>query len=263
MIKRELKVNFKGFCIWLISTMIMFLIVFLVYPSIIETAESDALNELLKSFPEDLLKSFNMDISSIDSAYGWLKSEGFVFILLIIGSYSAILGSNILLKEESDKTIEYLGVLPIKRKNIVLVKSLVGVIYIISFTILVSIFNYFGLYFSGDFEKKQYILLSLTPILSSITVFFLCMFLSTYTNKTKKMLGVSLGIVLVSYVLNAFSSLSDSTKFLKYFSVFTLSDIRNVILNVSIDIKIILISLLISIFFMTLTIIKYNNKEFV
>ena len=82
-------------------------------------------------------------------------------------------------------------------------------------------------------------------------------------NKTKKMLGVSLGIVLVSYVLNAFSSLSDSTKFLKYFSVFTLSDIRNVILNVSIDIKIILISLLISIFFMTLTIIKYNNKEFV
>ena len=60
-------------------------------------------------FPDDLLKAFNMDISSISSAYGWLKSEGFVFVLLIIGSYSGIMGSNILLKEENDKTIEYLN----------------------------------------------------------------------------------------------------------------------------------------------------------
>jgi ABC-2 type transport system permease protein len=65
------------------------------------------MEEMLKVFPPEVLKAFNMDISSIDSAYGWLKSEGFIFVLLIIGCYSAIMGSNVLLKEESDKTIEY------------------------------------------------------------------------------------------------------------------------------------------------------------
>lgn len=263
MFKRELKVNFKSFCIWVISTMVLFLVVFLVYPSIIEGTETDTLNELLELFPEDLLKTFNMDISSIDSAYGWLKSEGFVFVLLIIACYAGILGSNILLKEESDKTIEYIGVMPIKRTNLVLIKSLVGSIYIICFTTVIGIFNYIGLLFSGDFNKKQYILLSITPFLSSISVFFLCMFLSTFTNKTKKMLGLSLGIVLISYVLNAFSSLSENVEFLKYFSIFTLSDIRNVILNVEINYTMILISLLISFLFMCFTIIRYNKKEFI
>lgn len=263
MFSRELKINLKNFCIWSIATIFLFLVVFLVYPSIISGPEVESLNEMMKAFPEDILKAFNMDISSIDSAYGWLKSEGFVFVLLIAGCYGGILGSNILLKEESDKTIEYLGTMPIKRTQIVLKKSFVGVIYIIAFTIIVGIFNFIGLYLSGDFDKKQYILLSITPILSAISIFFICMFFSTFTNKTKKMLGFSLGFVLLSYVLNTLSSLSENTEFLKCFSVFTLSDIRNVIINRSINVNMIAISLIISVIFFTLTVIRYNKKELV
>ena len=261
MFKRELKANFKGLCIWLFITMIFFLIAFLIYPSIMNGPEVESLNEMMKTFPEEMLKSFNMDISSIDTVYGWLKSEGFVFILLIIGCYAGILGSNILLKEESEKTIEYLGTLPIKRKNIVLQKSLVGIINIIIFTIAIAVFNYIGLLLSGDFFKLQYLLLSITPLLSSISIFFICMFLSTFTNKMKKMLGVSIGIVVLSYALNTISSLSKNVEFLKYFTVFTLPDIRNVIIKTSINIYMVIISLLISLLFLSLTIIRYNKKE--
>ena len=42
--------------------------------------------------PEDVLKAFNMDISSINTAYGWLKTEGFMFVLLIIGIYASFQG---------------------------------------------------------------------------------------------------------------------------------------------------------------------------
>ena len=263
MFKREFKIYFKGFCIWSIAAMLLFLIVFLVYPSIINGPEVESLNEMMKVFPEDLLKSFNMDIASIDTVYGWLKSEGFIFFLLIIGCYAGILGSNILLKEESDKTIEYLGAMPIKRTNIVLIKSFVGILYITCFTIVIGIFNYIGLSLSGDFDRKQYLLLSITPLFSSITIFFICMFLSTFTNKTKKMLGVSLGFVVLNYAINTLSSLSENIEFLKYFSVFTLCDIRNVIINTSIDVKMLCVSLLICIIFICLTITKYNKKEFV
>ena len=62
----------------------MFLVVFLIYPSIISGEEVESLNEMMKAFPEELLKSFNMDLASIDSAYGWLKSEGFIFILFVL-----------------------------------------------------------------------------------------------------------------------------------------------------------------------------------
>lgn len=263
MFKRELKVNFKNFMIWLTILLGLFLVVFLIYPSISNSENIEMLNEMMKVFPEDMLKAFNMDISSIDTAFGWLKTEGFVFVLLITGCYSGILGSRILLKEESDKTIEYLNSLPVSRNNIIFNKVVVGLIYILLLVLLLGIFNFIGLSLSGDFYKKQYILLSITPIFSSVVMYFVCMFLSTFTHKTKKVFGISLGLVLISYVLQTLSTLSKDVEFLKYFSVFTLADIRNVIEEVTINPIMFFISIFISIIFLILTVIRYNKKELV
>lgn len=263
MFKRELKVNFKSFIIWNIILLSIFLLVYLMYPSIVSSNNIDMINELIKVFPEEVLIAFNMDISSMDSAFGWLKSEGFVFVLLIIGCYAGILGSNILLKEESDKTIEYLNSLPIKRNDIVKTKAITGLIYIFLMIIILGIFNYIGLLFSGDFNKKQYLLLSITPIFSSTVIYFLCLFLSTFTHKTKKMLGLSLAIVMISYILQTLSAMSETVEFLKYFSVFTLADIRNVILNISINPIMVIISTILSVLFYILTMINYNKKELI
>jgi len=263
MFEREMKINFKGFMIWLLLLLIIFLIVFLMYPSIINSDSVKMMDEMISMFPEEIIVALNMDISSMDSAFGWLKSEGFVFVLLITGCYAGIMGSNILLKEENDKTIEYLNSLPIKRNNIIYSKVLAGLIYIILMIILLGIFNLIGLTLSGDFNLKQYLLLSITPIFSSIVIYFLCMFLSTFTHKTKKMLGLSLGIVLISYVLQILSGMGDTTEFLKYTSVFTLADIRNVIVNISINPIMVLTIIGLFLIFLILTIINYNKKELI
>ena len=263
MLEREMKINFKSFIVWLIILVSIFLIGFLIYPSIIASDSVESLNEMMKMFPPEILKAFNFDIASIDTVFGWIKSEGFIFVLLIIGCYSGIIGSNILLKEEDEKTIEYLNSLPITRNDIIFSKVIVGLIYIILMTLLLGIFNYIGLSLSGDFDRKQYLLLSITPIFSSIVIYFSCMFLSTYTHKTKKMLGVSLGMVFVSYFFQMLSTMSDSVEFLKYASVFTLSDIRNVITDISINPMMVIISLFLSSLFLILTVIRYNKKELV
>ena len=263
MFKRELKINLKSFIIWTSILIGLFLVVFLVYPSIINSANMEMIDEMMKIFPEEMLKAFNMDISTIDSAFGWLKTEGFVFVLLITGVYSGILGSNILLKEESDKTIEYLNSVPVTRKNIVLNKILCGLFYIILMIVIIGIFNFIGLSLSGEFDRKSYILLSITPLFSSIVIFAICLFLSTFTHKTKKTLGISLGIVFVSYFLNVISEIGESTEFLKYISIFTLADIRNVILNVSINPILVVLAICITVIFMILTMICYEKKELV
>lgn len=263
MLKREFKVNLKNFIIWDIILLGIFLIAYLIYPSIIASDNIAMMDEMLQMFPEEILKAFNYDISMMDTAYGWLKSEGFVFVLLITGCYAGILGSNILLKEENDKTIEYLNTLPVKRRDIVMNKVIAGVVYIITMISLLTLFNYIGLSLSGDFDKKQFFLLSITPLFPALVLYFVCMFLSTFTHKTKRMLGISLAIVLVSYFFQVLSSIADSVEFLKYVSIFTLADIRNVIVNVSINpIMVIVCMVLIGIFFV-LTIIHYDRKELV
>ena len=263
MFRREMKINLKSFIIWTSILIGLFLVVFLVYPSIVNSQNMEMMDEMMKMFPEEMLKAFNMDISSIDSVFGWLKTEGFVFVLLITGIYSGILGSNILLKEESDKTIEYLNSVPVTRKNIVLNKILCGLLYIILMIVIIGIFNFIGLSLSGDFDRKLYILLSITPIFPSIVIFAVCLFLSTFTHKTKKTLGISLGIVFASYFLNVISEMGESTEFLKYISIFTLADIRNVFINVSINPLMVVLALGIAAIFMILTMIHYEKKELI
>lgn len=263
MFKREMKVNLKSFVIWLSILIGLFLVVFLIYPSIIDSTNMQMLNEMMEMFPEELLKAFNMDITSIDSAFGWLKTEGFVFVLLITGIYSSILGSNLLLKEENDKTIEYLNSLPITRNSIVFHKILYGLASIFLMVLLLGIFNFIGLSFSGSFDKKLYCLLSITPLFSSCVFFSLCLFLSTFTHKTKKTLGISLGLVFISYFLQILAELSDKIEFLKYLSIFTLADIRNVIVNVAIQPMMILVSILLTLLFLFFIFIRYNKKELV
>ena len=84
MLRRELKINFKSFLIWTSILLLLFLVVYLIYPSIISSDNIQMIDEMMKVFPEEMLKAFNMDISSIDTAFGWLKTEGFIFVLLTV-----------------------------------------------------------------------------------------------------------------------------------------------------------------------------------
>lgn len=261
MLKRELKVNFKSFLIWTGVLITLFLVVYLMYPSIIKSDKIQMLDEMMEMFPEEVLIAFNMDISSMDTAYGWLKTEGFVFALIIIGIYAGILGSNILLKEESDKTIEYLNSLPIKRGAILLQKVIAGIIYIVFMVLVMSLFNYVGLKLSGNFDEKQYLLLSITPLFSALPIFSISLFVSTFFHKTKKTFGIGLGIAVVSYFVQVLAEMNEKTEFLKYITVYTFSDIRNVIIDSFINPLMIIISIFITILFVLFSYIEYDKKE--
>ena len=261
MIKREFKVNLKSFIIWLSILIIMFLTVYLIYPFVITDEAIKSMDEMMNMFPPEMLKTFNMDMASITTAYGWFKTEGFMYVLLIIGFYASILGGNILLKEEHDKTIEYLESLPIKRSKIITNKLIVGISYIVLMVVLLGLFNYVSLLISGDFNQKEFFLLSITPLFIGIPLFSINLSISTLLHKTKKTIGISLGLVFIFYLLSVLSELSTKVEFLKYFSIYTLADTRNVITNIEINYIYVIISIVISIVFIGLSYIKYNRKE--
>ena len=263
MIKREFKINLKSFIIWTSILLIMFLVVFLVYPYIITDDTIKNLDEMMKVFPKELLTAFNMDITSINTAYGWLKSEGFMFVLLVIGIYASMLGSNIVLREENDKTIEYLNSLPIKRKKILNNKIIVSIVYIVGITLILGIFNYVCLLLSGDFNQKEYILLSITPIFIGLPLFGINLLISMFLHRTKKTTGISLGLIFLFYMLNVLSELSKNVEFLKYFSVYTLADIRNIVKTHTLNYICIIVSLLITLLTIYISHKKYDKKELV
>ena len=263
MIKRELKVNLKSFIIWLLILIIMFSFVYAIYPFIITDETMKSIDDFVNVLPPEVLKAFNMDMASIETAYGWVKTEGFMFVLLIIGIYSSFLGGNILLKEENDKTIEYLASLPIKRSTILLNKVIVSITYIISITLIFGIFNYIALSFSGEFAHKEFILLSISPIFIALPLFAINLFISTFLTKTKKTIGIGLGMVFIFYIISVLSELSSNVSFLKYFSIYSLADTRNIISKTNLNPLMIIISLIITLIFIFLSFVRYNKKELI
>lgn len=263
MFKRELKINFKSFLTWISVLLIMFLMVFLIYPSILSGENMEMMEDLIKVFPKELLAAFNMDLSGINTIFGWIKSEGFIMIILLGGIYSSLLGSTILLKEENDKTIEYLNSLPVTRQKIVLSKITVGFIYIILFVLIIGLTNFIGLSLTEEFDKKVLLYLSIAPLLSFIVIFSLSLFISTFFQKTKKVFGISIGIVFLSYFIQIFSNLSEKLEFLKYICVYTLSDARAIISTGSFNPYLILISVSVTAVFIFLTFLRYSKKELV
>ena len=261
-IKKELKTNFKLFIIMLAVLIGTFLMAYIVYPFFMNEETMKSLEETMSMLPKELMAAFNMDSSSISTPFGWVKSEGFVLALIAISVYASILGGNILLKEENAKTIEYLGVLPIRRSRIVTYKIIACLIYIFGLVFIFTIFNLVALLlYKGDFDAGQFFLLSFSPLLIALPFFFLNLFISTLLKGNKKSIGFSLAIAFVSYFINMISLMSDKVEFFKYFSINTLADTQNITTNSEISFVCIIISILLSVSLATLSYFRYNKKE--
>jgi len=259
MLKRELKINLKSLIIWTLIVVVIFIIGFLVYPSII--SDSVKLEELVNTMPKEFLEIFNMDIISLNTVSGWLLTEGYLLVTLIGSCFFAILGSTILLKEQSDRTIDFLFTKPISKNKIVTAKLFTGLIYILVFNIIISLTTLIGLKLSNDFNFNHWFLSSIAPIFVHTFFFVFALLISNYFNKTNKSITACISIVLGTYFIGVISLMSDKLEFLKYFSPFEYINSSTIVTANSLDIfNLILISIYIIITLIGLY-STYNKKE--
>lgn len=262
MFKREFKINLKSLVLWTVILVAMYVLIFIAYPNLITEDTKSGLQQMMSTMPQEMLAAFNMDIVGIESAFGWFKTEGFVFLTLLGGLYAAIIGSTILVKEEGDKTIEFLCSKPVSRSKIVTSKILCGVINILIFTGVITLANALALARYDDFELKQFLMISLLPILLYYMLFFITMFLSTFFRKTKKSMSVGIGIVFLSYFMQIIGNMGDNLSILKDISIFEFVSSRYIILNNHINMTYFCIGLGIIVLCIIGTYQKYNRKEF-
>lgn len=262
MFKREFKINFKSLVLWTAILLTIYILIFVMYPSLITEETKASLEQMMQSMSQEILASFNMDIVGIETAYGWFKTEGYMFLTIIGGIYSAILGGTILLKEESDKTIEFLYSKPVSRNKIVTSKIICGIVNIFIFTAVIAIGNLIALAGIEDFELKEFLMISIIPILLYYMLFFIMLFVSTFFKKTKKAMSLGIGLVFISYFMQIIGNMGENVEIVKKVSLFEFVSSRYIILNNSIDVKYLWIGLAIIAITAVGTYYRYNRKEF-
>jgi ABC-2 type transport system permease protein len=115
--QRELKRNLKSLIIW--GTILSGLILMLLSMYTQFAANQQAMQDMLEAYPAQLKKAFGMDKLNMGSLIGFYGIEVYMFTTLVGSVYAALLASSILVKGESEKTIEFLLFKPVTRVQIV------------------------------------------------------------------------------------------------------------------------------------------------
>lgn len=218
LILTEFKRNFKSLILWASIVAGTAALMLLLFPSF-EDAFSN-IEDFLSVYPKEFLEIFGIGEGGLDMStfYGWFGVEGFLFVNLIGGSYAAILGGSILSKEEDDKTIEFLLSKPISRSQILFGKLTVVIINLLLLNSLVATVLLIAFLIYGEHNLQMWFLYSYAPFILQMIFSSISFLISVFVTKSRKVISLSIGLVIGLYVIDLISTLTKEFEYLKYIS---------------------------------------------
>ena len=215
---RELKANLRSLLIWG-GIVILFLVVGFSKFSAYEG--NPELVAILDQLPPAMLSAFNFDAFNLTTITGFLGVM-FTYFGLVLSIAAAMWGSDIISKEERDKTVEFSLTLPVTRSRVVTAKIFAALVNCIALLLIT-----WGAAVAGAAQYQPdsgfYSFLSLIILaLFIMQLIFLAVgiFLGCALKQYRRVSSVALAILLATYFMSIISGLNENLEFLKYFSPF-------------------------------------------
>lgn len=156
------------------------------------------------------------------SILGFYSINNLIFMLVLGSVYSIVLSSNILLKEEYNKTAEYLLSRPISRSEVFITKFMVFVLYVFLLNIIVALVGLIGIEIvkTGSYSLKAYFVFSFYTLLLNYLFGAIGFFISTLVKRAKPITTISIALVLILYFIFSLSKITETGSKIGYVSPF-------------------------------------------
>jgi ABC-2 type transport system permease protein len=198
---------------------------------------------ILDSMPPALMEAFQMNAFNLTTVTGFFGVM-FTFFALLSSVYAVMLGSDIISKEERDKTVEFSLTLPIPRRKLITSKILAAVVLCIAFLLIT-----WGIYlvnvakYQPDSEFYNFLSLSMLAFFIMQMIFLAVgVFLGCAMKQYKRASSVAVSLLLGTFFLSIISDLNENLDFLKYFSPFKYFDPATLLHESRLEITYVLIS---------------------
>lgn len=257
----ELKSKLGSILIWSIS-IFGFMFVVLALSSTMTSTDSQLIDQMMASFPEELLIAFgmtNMDLTSIMGFYAF----AFLFIQICLGIQAANYGFGLVSIEESEFTADFLLAKPVSRQQIITSKLLAAVtgLLITNLAVWASSFIFIEIYKNG----AEYSTSALLVLLSSIAIFqafFLTvgLVISLLAKRVRSVTPYSMGLVFGLYILNTFGGMIGD-KNLEVLSPFKQFDANYILKYGEYDFPLMMISVAIVVIAMIGSYLLYSRRN--
>ena len=220
---RELKAHRWGLVFWSLGMMAMVGSGMAKYAAF-ETA-GQSVTDMLKQIPQAVQAVFGMtgfDLSTASGFYGML----YLYLAVMGAIHAALLGANLLSKEERDRTSEFLYAKPVSRGRILTGKLLAGLVNVVALN-LVTLFSsiYFVDYASKEAPIVGEILLLMAGLLFLQLVFFsIGAVVAGIVRKPKAAPSIATSIMFFTFLLSYLVNMSENLDALKYLTPFKYFD---------------------------------------
>ena len=258
---RELKAHRKGLFFWCIG------MIFLVLSGVAKfygysTNGQSTINQVLEMFPRSFQVLFGLngfDLSKPSGAFGIL----FMYIVLMAVIHAVLLGTDLISKEERDKTSEFLFVKPISRASIITAKLCAGLINLIVLNIVTLVASLYTVdYFSKSTAGHSDVaLLCAALFVLQILFFVIGTAIAAVTHRAKAAAGIATAILLLAFVLYFAINLSGHIDWLRYLTPFKYFEAQTILADGHLDVFYLALSGSIGIVALAVTYYFYRRRD--
>ncbi len=218
---KEMKRNTISLLLWMFAIALLVSMTMLVYPVFVEN-QSKVLG-MMSILPKGALQFKGIsNFTDMLSVLGFYSVNNIIYMMVLGSIFAIVLGSNILLKEEYNKTAEYLLTRPLTRSNIFFSKLSVLLLQILLLNTAATLAGFVGIEVvkDGPFSIRAFLILSLYTLLLNLLFGTIGLFMSTLVKRPKPVTTFGIGLVLVLYFIFTLSKITESISAIGYLSPF-------------------------------------------
>ncbi len=256
---RELKANLKSLLIWVGIVLLLIIIAVAKFSAFANDPEMLA---LLDAYPKPLLKALSMNAFNLTTLSGFYGVM-FLYFGLMAAISAAMWGSDIISKEERNKTVEFSLVLPVSRSRVVTAKALAALTNSVAFVLLTWVISIVAVQsYNPDQAFYDFLALEMQAMFVISLIFLaLGLLLGCAMKQYKRSGSVAVSIILAVYFMSIVSGLDEKFEFLKYFTPFKYFDAGELYRTGKMDGTYLLITAAIIVVSMTVAYWTYNKRD--
>jgi ABC-2 type transport system permease protein len=230
---REIKANLKSLLIW---SLVIGLLILIGVTKFSAFAGDPEMLKILDTMPPAVMEAMNMNAFNLTTLTGFY---GIMFLYFgLMGAIAAAMwGSDIISKEERDKTVEFSLVLPISRSRVVTAKALAALVNCIAFVLITWGISLMVVQ-SHNPDQAFYDFLALEmQAMFMMELIFLAigLMLGCTLKKYKSSGSTAVGIILATYFMSIIAGMNKDFEFIKHFTPFHYFDAANLFRSGQLD----------------------------
>jgi ABC-2 type transport system permease protein len=217
----EMRKNTFSLLLWMFAITLLISVTMSVYPTFLEN-QSKVLG-MMSLIPKGALQFKGIsNFTDMLSVLGFYSINNIIYMMVLGSIFAIVLSSNILLKEEYDKTAEYLLTRPLTRSEIFFSKLALLCLHIFLLNLVTALAGLVSMEMvkNSPFSIRAFFILSLYTLLLNLLFGAIGLFLSTLVKRPKPITTFSIGIVLFFYFIYTLSKITESISKIGYLSPF-------------------------------------------